>query len=47
MMSGLDETFDESLSLMESIIAECLANEEALVSFKDRTKKGRRDALKG
>lgn len=46
VMSGLDETFDESLSLMETIVAECVANEEALAAFKDRTKKGRRDALK-
>ncbi|MBK6417614.1 MAG: insulinase family protein [Ignavibacteria bacterium] len=45
-LTGLDETFDESLSLMESILSECVANEEALASFKERTKKSRRDALK-
>ncbi|HLP28265.1 MAG TPA: insulinase family protein [Candidatus Didemnitutus sp.] len=45
-LTGLDETFDESVSLMESIISECVANEEALASFKERTKKSRRDALK-
>lgn len=45
-MEGLGETFEESLKLMELIITDCVADNTALASYKERTKKGRKDALK-
>lgn len=43
-LEGLQENFDKAVSLLENLVANCKADEEALTALKARLNKGRSDA---